>query len=155
MWETSNSPARRRVCKCSSTIPVEYWMGISQPAKSTIRAPRATWRLYRAVRFILTPSSSDVWCAGSAEPGRQASQPLRPRLHKAPDPVEDVLRGEMGLFEDLLQRAPRAPAVVPVRRHRVLLTDPRIQPIVHQPSRLGGDHGRVQALLLGEHLHPV
>ena len=38
--ETSNSPTPPRVARCSVTID-EYWTGISQPAKSTRRAPFA------------------------------------------------------------------------------------------------------------------
>jgi len=40
MCETSNIPAAFRTASCSATTPV-YWTGMSQPAKSTIRAPSA------------------------------------------------------------------------------------------------------------------
>ncbi len=40
MCETSNSPAALRTASCSAMTEV-YWTGISQPAKSTNRAPSA------------------------------------------------------------------------------------------------------------------
>ncbi len=43
MCETSNIPAPLRTASCSAPTPA-YWIGISQPAKSAIRAPAATWR---------------------------------------------------------------------------------------------------------------
>ncbi len=43
MWETSKIPAPVRVALCSAWMPVGYCTGISQPAKGTILAPRATW----------------------------------------------------------------------------------------------------------------
>ncbi len=39
MWSMSNSPAASRTRTCSSRGPVPYWMGMSHPPKSTIRAP--------------------------------------------------------------------------------------------------------------------
>jgi hypothetical protein len=42
MWLTSNSPARVRTAVCSSMMP-GYCTGMSQPAKSTMRAPSARW----------------------------------------------------------------------------------------------------------------
>ena len=38
MCDRSNRPTRSRTARCSLTIEV-YWTGISQPAKSIIRAP--------------------------------------------------------------------------------------------------------------------
>ena len=43
MCERSNRPAAARTARCSSRIPA-YWIGISQPANSTIFAPSASWR---------------------------------------------------------------------------------------------------------------
>ncbi len=40
MWDTSNAPEWVLTAMCSSMIDV-YWMGMSQPAKKTIFAPRA------------------------------------------------------------------------------------------------------------------
>ena len=42
MWLTSNRPAPPRVARCSAMMPAGYWTGISQPPKSTMRAPSAT-----------------------------------------------------------------------------------------------------------------
>jgi hypothetical protein len=50
MCETSKSPARLRVARCSPTMPAGYWIGISQPANATIFAPAATWRSTSGVR---------------------------------------------------------------------------------------------------------
>ena len=43
MCDRSNSPAADRTARCSSRMPA-YWIGISQPANSTIFAPSASWR---------------------------------------------------------------------------------------------------------------
>ena len=43
MWLTSNRLQQERVYKCSATMPSGYWMGISQPPKSTMVAPAAMW----------------------------------------------------------------------------------------------------------------
>ena len=43
MCDRSNSPAAERTARCSSRMP-PYWIGISQPANSTIFAPSASWR---------------------------------------------------------------------------------------------------------------
>ena len=56
MCETSNRPAPPRVARCSAMMPVGYCTGISQPPKSTIRAPSATWRSWNGV-LELQPSS--------------------------------------------------------------------------------------------------
>mmetsp|Transcript_4667 Transcript_4667/g.15465 ORF Transcript_4667/g.15465 Transcript_4667/m.15465 type:complete len:217 (-) Transcript_4667:63-713(-) len=44
MWDTSKRPAFSRQCRWDFMIPSAYCTGISQPAKGTILAPRATWR---------------------------------------------------------------------------------------------------------------
>src|SRR4051812_31840932 len=49
MWETSKTPAAVRVVLCSSTIDL-YCTGISQPAKSTSRAPWAACQACSGVR---------------------------------------------------------------------------------------------------------
>ena len=43
MWLTSKIPQSLRQYRCSATMPVGYWMGISHPPKSTRVAPAATW----------------------------------------------------------------------------------------------------------------
>src|SRR5207245_3181991 len=48
MCEMSNRPATFRTAICSPRIDVYCW-GSSQPPKSTMRPPRATWRSYRGV----------------------------------------------------------------------------------------------------------
>src|SRR5690606_17758476 len=60
MWLTSKMPTRCRTARCSSAMP-EYCRGIAQPAKSTIRAPRATWRSYRAVRLRSVDGGGIGW----------------------------------------------------------------------------------------------
>ena len=51
MWDTSNRLQKCRVYRCSATIPVGYWTGISHPPKSTMEAPAATWISYSWVRL--------------------------------------------------------------------------------------------------------
>ena len=43
MWLTSKRLQLCRVNRCSATMPSGYWMGISQPPKSTMVAPAFTW----------------------------------------------------------------------------------------------------------------
>jgi hypothetical protein len=52
MWETSKSPAAERTASCSATTP-EYCTGMSQPAKSTIRAPKARWAAFNGVFWAM------------------------------------------------------------------------------------------------------
>ncbi len=65
------------------------------------------------------------------------------------------MRGQVSLLQDFLQSAPGAPAIVPVGGQGILLTDPGVQPVVHQPASLGGDHRGIQALGFGKDLEPV
>src|SRR3954470_4206664 len=53
MWLTSKIPTRSRTALCSSRMPA-YCTGISQPANGTSRAPAATWRSWRGVRFSVS-----------------------------------------------------------------------------------------------------
>src|SRR6478736_4718996 len=47
-WLTSKTPTRSRTAVCSATTPPPgYSIGMSQPPKSAILAPRATWRSCR------------------------------------------------------------------------------------------------------------
>ena len=46
----ATGPAALRVARCSVRMPVGYCTGISQPPKSTSRAPSATWRPWKGVR---------------------------------------------------------------------------------------------------------
>src|SRR6516164_4224261 len=50
MWLTSKMPAPVRTAVCASVMVV-YWMGMSHPPKSTIRAPCETCQSYRTVRI--------------------------------------------------------------------------------------------------------
>src|ERR1700730_6682900 len=51
VWLTSKMPAAFLTDSCSS-LTLEYCWGISQPAKSTMRPPAATWRSYSDVRLL-------------------------------------------------------------------------------------------------------
>src|ERR1700688_4629429 len=51
IWLTSNSPHFWRTALCSAVMPAGYWTGISNPAKGTILAPRATWMSWNGVCF--------------------------------------------------------------------------------------------------------
>src|SRR5262249_34384806 len=53
MWLTSNSPQRRRTAWCSSSA-LPYESGISQPAKSTRRAPSSRCASNSGVRLAIT-----------------------------------------------------------------------------------------------------
>src|SRR5690606_27681344 len=56
-WLTSNTAASVRQARCSASVPVGYWIGISHPPNGAILAPRARWRL----------SSGDVFSVTGAE----------------------------------------------------------------------------------------
>src|SRR5438445_10925220 len=56
MWLTSNNPTALRTARCSSTMPA-YCTGISQPPKSTMRAPMDTCTACNGVRFNATDCS--------------------------------------------------------------------------------------------------
>ena len=73
MCDRSNRPARCRTARCSSRIPL-YWTGMSQPAKSMSRAPRARWR-----------STSGVTLTESSTTSAMLSRPIQtvPTLHVA------------------------------------------------------------------------
>src|SRR5690348_13262307 len=73
MCERSNRPTRSRTARCSSRIEV-YCTGIRQPAKSIMRAPRASWRL----------ASGVSWMTDSVVPGSVTNP--------APDRSRDSLR---------------------------------------------------------------
>ena len=49
MWLTSKRPAAVRTAVCSSVMVV-YWTGMSQPPKSTMRAPWPRCQSYKGVR---------------------------------------------------------------------------------------------------------
>lgn len=59
MWDTSNRLQKCRVYRCSATIPVGYWTGISHPPKSTMEAPGRHMGLVQlgAFEFAHVPSS--------------------------------------------------------------------------------------------------
>src|SRR5258707_4541241 len=54
----------------------------------------------------------------------EAAQASGAVLREARDACQEVLRWKMGLGEDLVDRASRAPAIVPVGGQRVLADDP-------------------------------
>src|SRR5512143_3029400 len=56
---------------------------------------------------------------GSLEPLAEAAQPAGSFAHEAFDRLELVARVEVGFLHDLVHRAARPPAVVPVRAERV------------------------------------
>src|SRR4030081_955591 len=55
MCERSKTPQAVRTARCSARIPAGYCTGISQPAKSTMRAPRRRWTAFNGV------CNSAVW----------------------------------------------------------------------------------------------
>src|SRR5215468_10739210 len=80
MCETSNTPAAFRTASCSATTPV-YWTGMSQPAKSTIRAPSA-----RCTRL------SGVWRAMDVAPDYSTGLRAIKALHRHQSPGRPRLR---------------------------------------------------------------
>ena len=71
-------PRGSRTARCSSRMPA-YWTGISQPANGTSRAPAATWRSYRGVRFSVSVPAAIACRTLSAGPGRSAARRVRGR----------------------------------------------------------------------------
>src|SRR5437870_9868656 len=49
MCDSSNRPHPVRTARCSLRMPVGYWTGMSQPAKSTMRAFKRRWTALSAV----------------------------------------------------------------------------------------------------------
>src|SRR5262249_18313426 len=99
---------------CSSVMVV-YWMGMSQPPKSTMRAPCATCQSYKGVRI-------DHLAPGKVHPSggqfRETGQSLQGRL---PAP-ENMVRGKLGGGES---------------RHSVLpgTTPPTIERVLQEAAR--------------------
>src|SRR5579864_7836249 len=77
--------------------------------------------------------------------GDQLVQTLEPALavaNEASDAFQDVRGGQVRLVHDLVNRAPRAPAVVPVGTHRVLGTERPVHLVAHELDGPVGDrHG--------------
>jgi hypothetical protein len=66
MCDTSKTPAPLRVPRCSETIE-EYWTGIDQPAKSTIRPLLFSCHSARGVRcgiYFMNPFGTDEGTTG-------------------------------------------------------------------------------------------
>src|SRR5450756_1756226 len=58
-WLTSKMPTRSRTAVCSRTTPPPgYSIGISQPPKSAILAPRATWRSWSGEWYSGGPAAA-------------------------------------------------------------------------------------------------
>ncbi len=85
----------------------------------------------------------------------QRAQPLLALAHEALDALEDVLRGQVRLVDDLVDRAAGAPAVVPVGGQRVLGDDRVRDPVASSarsarlrdaPSRPSGRRREATAL---------
>ena len=51
MWQRSKRPASRRTWAASAKMPLAYWTGMAQPAKSIRRAPRSSCAARRGVLF--------------------------------------------------------------------------------------------------------
>src|SRR4051812_9899900 len=81
-WLTSKTPTRSRTAVCSATTPPPgYSIGMSQPPKSAILAPRATWRSCRGeVSGEVVPDVAVVMAANLPPAGCA----LRARYHRRP-----------------------------------------------------------------------
>src|SRR5450759_1707064 len=68
-WLTSKIPTACRTAACSlSTPPSGYSIGISQPPKSAILAPRPTWRSYSGEWYSGGPAAAAAAAAAAAGP---------------------------------------------------------------------------------------
>ena len=85
--ETSKTTPDSRQARCSSITP-EYWIGISQPPNSAIRAPRARWtvssglirrvsviRVFLRLRLVGNADEHICRVRNSAEPRALTNQP--------------------------------------------------------------------------------
>src|SRR5829696_2020350 len=81
-WLTSKTPTRSRTAVCSATTPPPGCsIGIAQPPKSAIFAPRATWRSCRGeVSGVVVPDVAVVMGVNLPPAGYAASA----RYHRAP-----------------------------------------------------------------------
>jgi len=69
-------PHASRTAMCSSRTPV-YCTGISQPAKSTRRAPAASWRSNSGVRRSIGVAGEDIGAQASEAKGSGPSASQR------------------------------------------------------------------------------
>src|SRR5690242_4851110 len=107
-WLTSKTPTRSRTAVCSATTPPPgYSIGMSQPPKSAILAPRATWRSCRGeVNGEVVPDVAVVMGVNLPSPGYAVPA----RYHRTPG-VCGVRRRTTQHHpapEDALRRAPES-----------------------------------------------
>src|SRR3954470_18187192 len=83
-WLTSKTPTRSRTAVCSATTPPPgYSIGMSQPPKSAILAPRATWRSCRGEVSGVVPDIAVVMGVNLPPAGYAACA----RYHRTPPPA--------------------------------------------------------------------
>src|SRR3954470_10913972 len=84
-WLRSKTPTRSRTAVCSATTPPPgYSIGMSQPPKSAILAPRATWRSFRGeVSGVGVPDVAVVMGVNLPPTGYAACA----RYHRTPPPA--------------------------------------------------------------------
>src|SRR5829696_4670282 len=114
-WLTSNTPTRSRTAVCSATTPPPgYSIGISQPPKSAILAPRATWRSCRGeVSGAVGPDIAVVMGVNLPPAGYAAPA----RYHRSPPPAAVTWPAHA----PPAYNPPRAPPRAPATRQRCTL----------------------------------
>src|SRR5690606_11679687 len=75
-WLTSKTAASVRHAWCSASVPVGYWIGISQPPNGTIFAPSARWRLSSG--DVLRVTAAEATSPAGAASRRSAALARRP-----------------------------------------------------------------------------
>ncbi len=87
-WLTSKTPTRSRTAVCSATTPPPgYSIGMSQPPKSAILAPRATWRSCRGeVSGEVVPDVAVVMGANLPLGGCRLARIIERRYHSSRPP---------------------------------------------------------------------
>src|SRR5260370_21078270 len=106
----------------------------------------AVWESRAHIRLLCAATSSRATrrFAGGRSGSRRgvdelakAAQASRALLGEARDAGEEMLRREVGLGEDLVDRASGPPAIVPVGGKRVLGDDRVVDPVAHDAAGAG------------------
>src|SRR5262245_684630 len=152
-WDRSNTPTRSRTALCSDRVPW-YSMGMSQPAKAPILAPRRRWTASRgercssAVPLTRGPSGgargscpAPRWDGGSRGAARRPGGPDR--------------RGGLVVAEHPVRAAGLEPGVVGPHPLRVAddlhVVDGQLQLLGHLADHLGGADPAAGPLAVGSH----
>src|SRR5829696_7805890 len=137
-WDRSKTPTRWRTAWCSDMVPW-YWIGMSQPAKAPILAPRRRWTASRGER---RSSVAPALMAGPLSGGG------------ARGPGGPDRRGRL-VAEQPLGAAGLEPGVVGPHPLRVAddlhVVDGQLQLLGHPADHLGGADPAAGPLAVGGH----